>query len=66
MLKLNKDNLELLREWIRAEIEASIASNREDSEGYLESGYFEYIEADKLFNNMVELSNVETGSNPTS
>ena len=42
-------NLELLREWVKAEIEYAIADNEEDEEGYRGSAYIEKEEADKAF-----------------
>lgn len=43
------DLMEILREWVRAEINAAIADSQEGSDGYYGSGYAENEAADKLF-----------------
>jgi hypothetical protein len=46
---MTRKQLELIREWILAEIEVAIVRNGTDSEGYAETGYFEKMKAKKLF-----------------
>jgi len=46
---INEQTLDLIREWIRAEIDAKIADNEEDSSGYRGNGDFESRMADALF-----------------
>ena len=47
-------NLDLLRNWIRAEIEFAMACHEVDDSGYRQSGRSEEREADKLFNLLKE------------
>ena len=47
-------NLDLLRNWIRAEIVYEIESREEDSSGYRVSARQEEKEADRLFNLLKE------------
>lgn len=50
MLSENLDSVALkLRDWVKAQIEAAIVDNEEDSEGYRGSGYSENKLADELF-----------------
>ena len=46
---MNDDLLVLIRDWIRAEIDAKIADNEEDEGGYRGSGFAENKIADALF-----------------
>ena len=46
---MNDDLLGLLRDWVRAEIDAKIADNEEDECGYRGSGYAENKIANELF-----------------
>lgn len=52
---MNKDILNLVREWIRAEIDAKIADAQPGSDGYYDTGYEENKEADMLFAKVCEL-----------
>ncbi len=46
---MGNDFANLLREWLRAEIDAKIADAQEGSDGYYGTGYAENKEADRLF-----------------
>lgn len=46
---MNEETINLLREWVKAEIEYAIASNEEDSSGYRVSALGERNVADRLF-----------------
>jgi len=48
-------NLELLRNWIRAEIEYAMACHEVDESGYRQSGHSEEREADRLFNLLLKI-----------
>lgn len=47
--KLSLEDLELLREWIQAEIAAGIADSTPDESGYIGTGYSENRVAKELF-----------------
>lgn len=42
---MTKDELTLLRDWVRAEIDAKIADSQPGSDGYYGTGYVENKEA---------------------
>jgi len=55
---INEKTLDLIREWIRAEIDAKIVDNEEGSDGYYGSGYAERKIADSLFEDIKNLKNL--------
>ena len=52
---MDKDILNLVREWIRAEIDARIADAQPGSDGYYGTGYAENKAADAMFEKVCEL-----------
>lgn len=52
---MNEELLELIRNWVRSEIDAKIADNEEDEGGYRGTGYAENRIADELFQNLKSL-----------
>ena len=49
-----KVDLDLLREWVRAEIEAIVLDRQPGSDGYYGSAYIESKYADKMFKQLKE------------
>ena len=47
---MNDDQLEALREWVRAEIDYEMASNEEGADGYRQSAHNERDYAENCFN----------------
>ena len=50
---MTEDLLNIIREWIRAEIEYAIEANDVDSDGYANSAYHERKRAEELFQTVV-------------
>ena len=51
---MDKEDLELLREWVKAEIDAAIADHEPGSDGYFGTGYGQRKEAERLFIQIVD------------
>jgi len=52
---MNKVTIELIREWIQAEIKARLEAIEEDSDGYRGCSNHEQKEADRLFNEIKKM-----------
>ena len=51
---MNRNQLEKLREWVKAEAEYAVFDHDEDDEGYRGAAYAEKMEADNKFEELVE------------
>lgn len=54
---MTKEILEAHRAWVKAEVQAGIASSQPGSDGYFGAGYAENKEADRLFDALSDLIN---------
>lgn len=57
-------NLDMLRKWVKAEVQAGIADAQPDSDGYYGTGYLENKEAGQLFDDLKRNLNEQRNKDP--